>query len=66
MIWFITESVPDSKRDFYITNDHYFAGGLFRDLEVSYGPWSWATHVQYCDASGEVSLEHVLVDYDQN
>ncbi|KIX03916.1 uncharacterized protein Z518_07469 [Rhinocladiella mackenziei CBS 650.93] len=38
---------------FYITNDHYFAGGPLRVLEEKFGPWSWATNVQYCDASGE-------------
>ncbi|KAK5570463.1 hypothetical protein LTR43_004260 [Exophiala xenobiotica] len=40
-------------REFYVTNDHYFAGGMTRDLEERFGPWGWATHVQYCDASTE-------------
>ncbi|KAK5379193.1 hypothetical protein LTS13_004085 [Exophiala xenobiotica] len=39
--------------EFYVTNDHYFAGGMTRDLEERFGPWGWATHVQYCDASTE-------------
>ncbi len=28
-----------------------------RDLEEMFGPWGWATHVQYCDASTEVRLD---------
>ncbi|KAK6385820.1 hypothetical protein LTS17_001392 [Exophiala oligosperma] len=40
--------------EFYVTNDHYFAGGFLRDMEGKFGPWSWATHVQFCDASDEV------------
>ncbi|EXJ69303.1 uncharacterized protein A1O5_07339 [Cladophialophora psammophila CBS 110553] len=39
--------------DFFVTNDHYFAGGLLRAMEETFGPWSWATHVQYCDAGAE-------------
>ncbi|KZT25048.1 paraoxonase 2 [Neolentinus lepideus HHB14362 ss-1] len=43
--------------DFYITNDHYYTskGGLLRKLEETYGPWTWATHVQYCDANGPIT-----------
>ncbi|KAH8805334.1 paraoxonase 2 [Xylogone sp. PMI_703] len=37
--------------EFYVTNDHYFFGGPLRYLEETFGPFSWATHVQYCDAS---------------
>ncbi|KIW93306.1 uncharacterized protein Z519_05911 [Cladophialophora bantiana CBS 173.52] len=39
--------------DFFVTNDHYFAGGPLRTMEETFGPWSWATHVQYCDAGAE-------------
>ena len=47
----------DKNRDFFITNDHYFTSkaGALRTFEEKNGPWSWATHVQYCDASGGVS-----------
>lgn len=40
--------------NFYTTNDHYFTAkdGIFRRFEDSYGPWTWATNVQHCDASG--------------
>ncbi|KAK0387028.1 hypothetical protein NLU13_5342 [Sarocladium strictum] len=37
--------------EFYITNDHYYVSGVKRYLEESFGPWSWATNVVYCDAS---------------
>ncbi|KAK2792875.1 hypothetical protein FQN52_002553 [Onygenales sp. PD_12] len=39
--------------DFFITNDHMFAGGILRDFEDRYGPLPGATNVQYCDASGD-------------
>jgi arylesterase/paraoxonase len=39
-------------RSFFITNDHYYYSGMRRTLEDKYGPWTWATHVAYCDASG--------------
>ncbi|KAI1612775.1 paraoxonase 2 [Exophiala viscosa] len=39
--------------EFYLTNDHYFAGGPGRTFEETFGPWSWATHVQYCEAASE-------------
>ncbi|RFU26552.1 hypothetical protein B7463_g9785, partial [Scytalidium lignicola] len=46
--------------DFYITNDHYFEKGPLRDLEEKYGPWHWATNVQYCDANHkDVSCKQV-------
>ncbi|KAL1967005.1 hypothetical protein VTN77DRAFT_3529 [Rasamsonia byssochlamydoides] len=46
--------------DFYITNDHYFAKGWLRYLEEKYGPWTWATHVQYCNATAaEVTCKRV-------
>jgi len=48
--------------EFYITNDHYFAGGMMRDLEEMFGPWGWATHVQYCDASTEDVLCRQVTD----
>jgi len=38
--------------DFFITNDHFFAAGFLRNIEDKYGPWPWATDVQYCDANG--------------
>jgi len=38
-----------------VTNDHYFALGYLRELEEAYGPFTWSTHVQFCDASTEVS-----------
>ncbi len=41
-----------------MTNDHYFADGPLRVAEELYGPWSWATNVQYCNAATEVG--HVL------
>ncbi|KAF2180272.1 hypothetical protein K469DRAFT_693427 [Zopfia rhizophila CBS 207.26] len=37
---------------FFFTNDHYHTSGPLRFLEEKYGPWYWATEVQYCDASG--------------
>ncbi|RVX69684.1 hypothetical protein B0A52_06328 [Exophiala mesophila] len=37
--------------DFYITNDHFFARGPLRFLEETYGPFTWSTNVQYCDAN---------------
>ena len=39
-------------------NHHYFLRGPLRYLEEKFGPWSWATNVQYCDASQEVPTEH--------
>lgn len=33
---------------FFITNDHYFAKGIRRRLEDRFGPWSWASDVQFC------------------
>ncbi|EXJ54482.1 hypothetical protein A1O7_09822 [Cladophialophora yegresii CBS 114405] len=39
--------------EFFVTNDHYFAGGLLRVAEEVYGPWSWATNVQHCNAAAE-------------
>lgn len=44
-------------RAFYVTNDHYFFKGPLRYLEEKLGPWSWATDVQYCDATQEVRGE---------
>ncbi|KAH8674245.1 paraoxonase 2 [Xylariales sp. PMI_506] len=44
---------PTGPFTFYFTNDHYFEKGIWRDLEEQWGPWTWASHVQYCDASGE-------------
>ncbi|TFK47145.1 paraoxonase 2 [Heliocybe sulcata] len=43
--------------DFYITNDHHYTskGGILRLLEEKYGPWTWATNVQYCDATGPIT-----------
>lgn len=38
-----------------MTNDHYFFFDPWRSLEEKFGPWSWATNVQYCDASGETT-----------
>ena len=43
------------SREFFITNDHYFALGPLRYLEEMYGPFTWSTDVQFCDASMEVS-----------
>ncbi|CAK7227289.1 hypothetical protein SCUCBS95973_006489 [Sporothrix curviconia] len=37
-------------RSFYITNDHYYPRGVLRLLEDRFGPWAWATSVQYCSA----------------
>lgn len=39
-----------------MTNDHYFLKGPMRYLEEKLGPWSWATDVQYCDASQPVHI----------
>lgn len=39
-----------------MTNDHYFATGPLRVLEEMYGPWTWATNVQFCAASGPVRV----------
>ncbi|OAA63377.1 Six-bladed beta-propeller, TolB-like protein [Niveomyces insectorum RCEF 264] len=39
--------------EFYMTNDYYFHDGIGRVLEEKFGPWTWATHVQRCDASQE-------------
>jgi len=49
-----TLTTPSS---FYITNDHMFTSkaGILRSLEERLGPFSGATEVQYCDASGTVS-----------
>jgi arylesterase / paraoxonase len=33
---------------FFITNDHYFPKGLGRRVEDYFGPWSWASDVQFC------------------
>lgn len=49
-----TESAYVSS-EFYLTNDHYFVKGPLRDLEEKFGPWTWATHVQYCEASHTAS-----------
>ncbi|CAK7270417.1 hypothetical protein SEPCBS57363_004090 [Sporothrix epigloea] len=38
---------------FYLTNDHYFFYDPWRKLEEMFGPWTWATNVQYCDAAGD-------------
>ncbi|OQV00231.1 hypothetical protein CLAIMM_05757 [Cladophialophora immunda] len=38
---------------FFVTNDHYFAGGPLRAMEEMFGPWSWATNVQYCNAEAD-------------
>ncbi|CAK7197939.1 hypothetical protein SEUCBS139899_000590 [Sporothrix eucalyptigena] len=48
-------------RSFYITNDHYYPRGILRQLEDRFGPWSWATSVQYCSAEEgqEVVCEEV-------
>ncbi|KAJ9603014.1 hypothetical protein H2200_012309 [Cladophialophora chaetospira] len=48
--------VAMSASDFFITNDHYYAGGPLRTMEEKYGPWSWATSVQHCFAG----TEHVV------
>ncbi|KAF7559009.1 hypothetical protein G7046_g5137 [Stylonectria norvegica] len=45
----------DQRSEFFITNDHYFTPGLLRTFEDRFGPWLWATDVQYCDASGQLS-----------
>lgn len=37
---------------FFISNDHTYYSGILRDLEDKYAPWSWGSHVAYCDASG--------------
>ena len=42
--------------EFYMTNDHYFLSGPMRYLEEKLGPWSWATDVQYCNASQSVGV----------
>ncbi|CAK7212315.1 hypothetical protein SBRCBS47491_001421 [Sporothrix bragantina] len=42
-----------SPRSFYITNDHYYPRGILRQLEDRFGPWSWATSVQYCSVEGD-------------
>ncbi|CAM1507656.1 Fc.00g072970.m01.CDS01 [Cosmosporella sp. VM-42] len=42
--------------EFFITNDHYFTPGFLRTLEDKFGPWPWATDVQYCDANDEVPV----------
>lgn len=39
-----------------MTNDHYFFFDPWRSLEEKFGPWSWATNVQYCDASRETTM----------
>ncbi|CAK7203348.1 hypothetical protein SEUCBS139899_006081 [Sporothrix eucalyptigena] len=41
---------------FYLTNDHYFFFDPWRNLEEKFGPWSWATNVQYCDASADTTV----------
>ncbi|ERS97294.1 hypothetical protein HMPREF1624_06626 [Sporothrix schenckii ATCC 58251] len=43
--------------EFYVTNDHYFFSDPWRTLEEHFGPWTWATNVQYCDAASEASLD---------
>ncbi|OAL22366.1 hypothetical protein AYO22_07410 [Fonsecaea multimorphosa] len=43
-------------RAFFVTNDHYFAGGPLRAMEEMLGPWSWATNVQYCNAEDNIVL----------
>ncbi|KAK5050504.1 hypothetical protein LTR84_003785 [Exophiala bonariae] len=45
--------VATGSREFYVTNDHYFALGPLRVAEEAYGPFTWSTHVQFCDASAE-------------
>jgi hypothetical protein len=50
----IKAEATNVNRDFYITNDHYFAKGWLRDVEERFGPWTWATHVQYCNAKDTV------------
>ncbi|KAH0833570.1 Pon2 [Fonsecaea pedrosoi] len=42
--------------DFFVTNDHYFAGGPLRTMEEAFGPWGWATNVQYCNAEADEIL----------
>lgn len=49
-------------RSFYITNDHYYPRGVLRQLEDRFGPWSWATSVQYCavdEKTDRVTCEEV-------
>ncbi|CAK7267424.1 hypothetical protein SEPCBS119000_002539 [Sporothrix epigloea] len=49
---------------FYVTNDHYFFFDPWRKLEEMFGPWSWATNVQYCDAAaGRVHCKTVAGPY---
>ncbi|KIW62736.1 hypothetical protein PV04_10873 [Phialophora macrospora] len=42
--------------EFFVTNDHYFADGPLRVAEEVYGPWSWATNVQHCNAAAESAI----------
>ncbi|KAK5227778.1 hypothetical protein LTR47_008349, partial [Exophiala xenobiotica] len=42
----------DGPLSFFITNDHYYYAGWRRTLEDKWGPWTWASHVVHCDASG--------------
>ncbi|EXJ82682.1 hypothetical protein A1O3_06496 [Capronia epimyces CBS 606.96] len=45
---------------FFVTNDHYAASGPLRVLEEQYGPFTWSSDVQHCDAHSEdVSCKQV-------
>ncbi|CAN9354268.1 unnamed protein product [Alternaria alternata] len=35
-------------RSFYVSNDHYFYNGTFREFEVANRPFKWATDVVHC------------------
>ncbi|KAL2417794.1 hypothetical protein ABEF95_005937 [Exophiala dermatitidis] len=51
---------PTGLLSFFVTNDHFAAKGPLRILEEKYGPFTWSSNVQHCDASTEeVSCKRV-------